>query len=216
MQGDIGKVISRVYKIWKEKFPQSTGNCPDEETLACFLEGRLPSQESQQLKDHIITCVQCQEIIRLVNAGATEKNEPVLLEIILAFKDKVIDLIRTSGDVLYGQEFAPLPVLRSRNIKDFGQEVIIVEDIGNIKAEIEIENKANYIARITVKLTDINTGKPSEGLRVSLIHAEREVESYIAEAGQAVFDNILADNYSLEISSPELIIGKILLEIKKE
>ena len=216
MQGDIEKVISRVYKIWKEKFPQPAGNCPDEETLACFLEGRLPSQESQQLKNHIITCEQCQEIIRLVSAGATEKSEPVLLEIILAFKDKVIDLIRTSGDVLYGQEFAPLPVLRSRNIKDFGQEVIIVEDIGNIKAEIEIENKANYIARITVKLTDINTGKPSEGLRVSLIYAEREVESYIAEAGQAVFDNILADNYSLEISSPELIIGKILLEIKKE
>mgnify|MGYP001607286982 FL=1 len=216
MQGDIEKVISRVYKIWKEKFPQSAGNCPDEETLACFLEDRLPSQESQQLKDHIITCEQCQEIIRLVSAGATEKNEPVLLEIILAFKDKVIDLIRTSGDVLYGQEFAPLPVLRSRNIKDFGQEVIIVEDIGNIKAEIEIENKANYIARITVKLTDINTGKPSEGLRVSLIRQEQEIESYIAEAGQAVFDNILADNYSLEISSPELIIGKILLEIKKE
>lgn len=216
MQGDIEKVIGRVYKIWKEKFPQPAENCPDEETLSCFLEGRLPPQESQQLKNHIITCVQCQEIIRLVSVEVAEKNEPVLLKIILAFKDKAIDLINTSGDVLYGQEFAPLPVLRSRNIKDFGQEVIIVEDIGNIKAEIEIENKANYIARITVKLTDINTGKPSEGLRVSLIRQEQEIESYIAEAGQAVFDSVLADNYSLEISSPELIIGKIILEIKKE
>jgi len=216
MQGDIEKVIGRVYKIWKEKFPHPAENCPDEETLSCFLEGRLPPQESQQLKNHIITCVQCQEIIRLVSVEVAEKNEPVLVKIILAFKDKAIDLIKTSGDVLYGQEFAPLPVLRSRNIKDFGQEVIIVEDIGNIKAEIEIENKANYIARITVKLTDINTGKPSEGLRVSLIRQEQEIESYIAEAGQAVFDSVLADNYSLEISSPELIIGKIILEIKKE
>lgn len=235
MQNKIEQIISIVYKTWKKKFYQHDELCPDEETLACFFEGRLLEEESQQLKNHLIGCSKCSELMMLVSQKAEELSVPEelikrlknvilqppkaefpLLEIILALKEKTIDLIKTSGDILFGQEFVALPVLRSRNIKDFGGEVIIVKDLEQIKTEIEIENKANYNAKITVKLIDINTGKPKEGLRLTLIRGEQELESYIAESGKAVFDNVLADKYSIEISSPELIIGKVLLEIKKE
>lgn len=234
MQNKIEQIIARVYKTWRQKFPRAGESCPDEETLASFFEGRLAQEESQRLKNHIIGCDRCSELIvflsqevkeipvpeELINRAKNmilnqEKAKTTFLEIILGFKEKVIDLIKTSGDILFGQEFASLPVLRSRNIKDFGQEVIIVKDLGNIKTEIEIENKTNYHAKITVKLSDINTGKPTEGLRITLIRAKQEIESYITESGKTVFDNVPADKYSVEISSPELIIGKILLEIKK-
>jgi len=235
MQEKIEQIISRVYKNWRRQHEQTGIDCPDEEVLADFLEGRLAEEEGERLKRHLIRCDDCLEVVSLVSQKIEEiplpeelitrvkdivmqqtKIQPALLEIILALRQTTIDLIKTSGDILFGQEFAPLPVLRSRNIKDFGEEVKIVKDLGSIRTEIEIENKTNYSARITVKLSDVNSGKPSEALRVSLIRNEAEVESYISEAGKAVFDHIVADKYEIEISSPQVIIGRVLLEIKKE
>lgn len=234
MQNKIEQIISIVYKTWNKKLRHRDQNCPDEETFACFFEGRLSKEEDQRLKDHLIGCDKCLELIMAVSQKAEELSLPedlisraknmiaqqqnfsvAFLEIVLGFSDKTIDIIKTSGDILFGQEFAPLPVLRSRNIKDFGREVIIVKDLGTIKTEIEIENKANHNAKVAVKLTDKNTGRPAEGLRITLLRKEEELESYIAHAGKAVFDDVLVGSYIFEVSSTELIIGKILLNINR-
>lgn len=234
MKDKVEQIIDTVYKIWRQKLHPLKKGCPDEETLICFMEGRLTEEENQQLKKHFIGCDNCLELVSLVSQEAErialpedlimrakevilqrQSLEPALLEIILALKEKTIDLIKTSGNILFGQEFAPLPVLRGRNIKDFGEEVTIVKDLANLKTEIELENKSHNYVKITLKLADISTGKPVEGLRISLIREGEEIESYIVESGKIIFDNVLADNYSIEISTPELTLGKILLEIKR-
>jgi hypothetical protein len=233
MLNKLEQIIKVAYKSWRGKLHNASGACPDEETLALFLDGRLSEKENRELKRHFIECDKCLEVIALAGKKAEDiplpeelikraknmilqqqKNEP-LLEIILGFKEKIIDIIGTTGDVLFGQEFAPLPVLRSRNIKVFGQEVLIIKNFDKIKTEVEVENKADDKAKVIIKLSDINTGKPVEDLRITLIRQGKELESYIAASGKAIFDDILPDKYSIEISTPEAIIGRVLLEIRK-
>jgi len=234
MQEKIEQVIAKIYHSWRERLIRPQEDCPDDETLACFLEGRLPEKESRQLKMHLIGCDRCLELIALISQEAAEvplpqelverakelvmrqeKAQSGFIEIILGLKEKTIDLIKASGDILFGQEVTRLEVLRGRKVKDFGQEVKIIKDLGEIRVEAGLENRANYTARVTVKLGDIKTAKPVEGLRITLIRAGQDIESYIAETGKAVFDNVSVGSYAIEISTPESIIGKIMLEIKK-
>jgi hypothetical protein len=234
MQENIEQVIGKIYHSWRERLIRPQENCPEDETLACFLEGRLPEKESRQLKKHLIGCDKCLELIVLISQEVPEmplpqelierakdlvmrqeKAQSGFMEIILGLREKTVDLVKASGDILFGQEVAPLSVLRGRNVKDFGQEVVIVKHLGEIKVEAGLENRANYTARVTVKLSEIKTSKPVEGLRITLIRAGQDIESYIAEAGKAVFDNVSVGSYVIEISTPESIIGKIMLEIKK-
>lgn len=228
------EVIGIVYKIWKEKHSGYGGDCPQEETLASFFEGKLPDKESLDLKKHFLFCDRCSELLALLSEevpdlpipddleartkdiiGRDNNSALFFLEVILGLKKKTLDLISTTGDILFGQEFIPLPVLRSRNKADFGDEVIIVKALSNLKIELELENKTNYLAKVIIRLTDITTGKPVEGLRVTLYRNSREIESYIAEAGKAVFDNIAPDKYTLEIFTPENTLGKAVLDIRK-
>ena len=232
MPDKIEEIISMVYKTWRGQLRSSYGACPEEETFALFLEGLLPEGESQELKKHFLGCDRCLEVIALSKEKVAEITIPQeliesakkivikqkrfpALDIILGFKEKIIDIIETSGDVLFGQELAPLPVLRSRNIKDFGQEVLIIKNLDKIKTEIEVENKGGFNARVIIKISDINTSKPIEDLRITLIRDKQEIESYIVSSGKAVFDNVAPDKYSIEISSTKEIVGKILLEIKR-
>lgn len=233
MQDRLEKLIKVVYKKWKTERPTTQQTHPDEETLVCFLEGRLSQKENEQIKLHLISCEDCAEVFviqaRLKTTEEKAMPEDLLermkdlvslqdktsiLEIILKFKEKILELVSTSGDILVGQELVPAPVLRSRRTKDFKDEITILKDFKDIIVEAKIENKGGQVFDLTVVIKEKKTQKIIKDLRVTLLKDDVELESYLADSGKVTFEHILLGKYTIEIENLENKLVSILLDIK--
>jgi hypothetical protein len=233
MQDRLEKFIKSVYRGWKSDHSKGDKEHPDEETLACFIEGKLTEVENASLREHLIACDNCAEAValNLASAGRETKdipeealsriksllvfrNEPSILEIILKLKEKALEMINTTGDVLVGFELVPAPVLRSRSIKDFKDEVIILKDFKDISVEVKIENKGGQVFNLNILVKQKQTQKTIKDLRVALIKNDLELESYISDLGTVVFEHVLFGKYTVEISTIDSRLASILLDIK--
>lgn len=233
MLNSLEKLIRLVYAGWKKEQPSSAEKHPDEETLACFLEGRLPVDQEDGVRAHILRCDSCLDaVVSNLNAQSAkiidlpegllersielvrEREEEGFLEIILRFKAKAIEIINTSGDILMGQELVPAAVLRSRKIRDFKDEVIILKDFRDIRIEARVENKAGRDFNLIVIARKIDTQEAIKDLRITLISEDVELESYLSDSGSVTFEHVLLGKYKVEISNLQEKLASILLEIK--
>ena len=229
----VDKLIKIVYQKWKSGQLKPQRLHPDEETLACFLEGRLSQKENEEIKTHIINCDNCagalavqlklkeietkevpQELITRVKDLISSQDTSLLLEIILRLKEKVMEILNTTGDALVGQELVPAPVLRSRRIKDFKDEVTILKDFQDIRVEAKIENKQGQAFSLSVSVKEKDSQKIVKDLRVTLIRDDVELESYLADSGKVIFEHVLLGKYTVEVANIETKIASILLDIK--
>lgn len=235
MAEKIEQVIRLVYSSWKKKPRSALEGHPDEQVLAEFSQGLLPDVEISKLQEHLLGCSSCAEKL----AAALAMPEPLeapsvaeqllakakgiipqesagaLMEIILGLAEKAIQIIHTSGDVLIGQELIPAPVLRSRAIKDFKDEVMILKEFKDTVVEAKIENRLGKAFSLAVLAKEKGTQKVLKDIRITLFREGLELESYLAEAGKAVFENVALGKYTVEISSFSEKVASILLEIKK-
>jgi len=226
-------LIKVVYKNWKSDQPRVEELHPDEETFTCFFEGRLPAKENERIKAHLIGCERCAEALAVSFKLKTVKEEVVpgqllekvkrlieeqdklsILEICLKFKEKALEILNTTGDILVGQEFVPAPVLRSRKVKDFKDEVTILKDFKDIRVEVKIENKGSQAFDLTVLVKEKESQKEIRDLRVTLLREDLELESYLNDSGKVIFENVLLGKYTVEISTLESKLASVLLEIK--
>lgn len=233
MQENLEKLIKVVYKKWKSDLPKVEELHPDEETFACFLEGRLPAKENKRIRAHLISCERCAEAFAVssklevienqlvpeqlaqeVKKLIKEQDELSILEIGLKLKEKAIEIMNTTGDILVGQEFVPAPVLRSRKAKDFKDEVTVLKDFKDIRVEVKIENKGSQAFDLTVLVKEKETQKIIKDLRVTLLREAIELESYLNDSGKVIFENVLLGKYTVEISTLESKLASVLLEIK--
>lgn len=233
MQDNFERVIRMVYQNWKQSEGKSEEAHPDEETLACFVEGRLSAEEADRLKAHLVRCDDCMEAITFslkakelieeepsvellerVRKMLAFELKPSLLEIVLKLKEKATEIISTTGDVLVGQELVPAAVLRSRSIKDFKDEVTILKDFFDIRAEIKIENKGASAFKLSVLVKHRITQKVIKDLRVALIKDNTELESYLTDAGLVTFEHVLLGKYTVEISRVNSKLASVLLDIR--
>ncbi len=234
MPDKLERLISAVYKKWKRGHRLTDQMHPDEETWACFFEARLPHEESERLKAHLISCDSCAEVFT-----AQIKLEPVpvkglpkelaeraknlvvsedklsIVEIALMLKEKALEILSTTGDVLVGDEFVPAPILRSRQIKEFKDEVTILKDFKDIRVEIKIENKSGRAFDLIVFIKDKQTHRIIKDLRVTLLKDDLELESYLSTTDKVIFEHVSAGKYIVEISNIENKIASILLDIRK-
>jgi hypothetical protein len=233
MSEDLEKIIGKVYREWKSGQPREEGFHPDEETFASFIENRLSAEENERIKGHLITCDKCAEILSLQirSKGLEEKEIPVhllektkktvsemlvsyILEIILKLKQKTLEIINTTGDVLVGQELVPAAVLRSRQIKDFKDEVNILKDFKDIRVEVKIETKDGGTFNLTVIVKERETQNIIKDMRVTLLKGDLELESYLSESGKVTFEHVLLGKYTVEISTIKDKLATVLLDIK--
>lgn len=227
------KIIGKIYRTWKARQDQ-VGLHPDEESLAGFLEGKLSATESLKIKSHLVRCRDCalriemhlkikpdesltmpEDIMTKAKDMFSQQQEKGVLELVLALREKMLELISTTGDVLVGQEFIPAPVLRSRSIKSFEGNVIVLKDFKDIRVEIRIENEQGRTSTVTVTAKNKLTQEIIRNLRVTLLKEDIELESYLTDSGQATFQHIILGKYTIEISGIEEKMASILLEIKK-
>jgi len=234
MPNQLEKLIKVAYKKWKSEYLKADSAHPDEETWACFLEGRLPQEENESVKAHLISCDSCAEVFatqirlkpqsvkglpkelleRVKNLVASEDKLSVV-EIVLMLKEKALEILTTTGDVLVGQEFVPAPVLRSRQIKEFKDEITILKDFKDIRVEVKIENKGGQAFDLIVFVKDKQTQRIIKDLRVTLLKDDLELESYLTTANKVIFEHVLTGKYTVEISNIENKVASILLDIRR-
>lgn len=234
MPEKLERLIRAVYREWKESHPFADDPHLDEEAWVCFLEGRLSAEDGERIKTHLISCEACAEV--LVTA-ARLKPAPVkalpkelveraknlvvsqeklsAVEIIIMLKEKALEILSTTGDVLVGEEFVPAPVLRSRRIKEFKDEVTILKDFKDIRVEVKIENKLSRSFDLIVFVKDKQTHRVIKDLRVTLLKDDLELESYLTASDKVIFEHMLAGRYTVEISNVEDKIASVLLDIRK-
>ena len=125
------KIIRYIYRQKKAIGGVIDNDHPDEEFLVSFLEDKLTQVDNDLIQRHLLKCDVCAEYvsIQLKIEPHLSKDVPVpllekireivasevkdnILEIFVRLKEKVLEIIQTSGDVLVGQELVPAPVIR--------------------------------------------------------------------------------------------------------
>lgn len=236
MQSRLERLIKAAYKKWRSRRLKAGQAHPDEEALACFLENKLSAQESESIEEHLTGCDACAEILAVsIKAGlkvGLEKNVPeelarrvkdlagrenglFVLEAVLQLKEKFLEILSATGDILVGREFVPAPVLRSRKIRDFKDEVTILKDFKDIRVEARIENRNGRAFDLAITVKDKHTHRVIRDLRVALLKDDLELESYLTDLSSVSFENVLAGKYVIQISNIEDRVASIILDIRQ-
>ena len=116
--------IKKVYRRWKAGQVRLPAGHPGEEGLVCFAQGRLSLREAEAVKLHLVTCDSCsrqfatyqkldllpekelevpQDLTGWLRDLVDKNLGNPALEIFLRFKEKILELVSTTGDVLVGQ-----------------------------------------------------------------------------------------------------------------
>jgi len=233
MFNNLEKAVKIVYRGWKAKRRFMGQNHPDEESLACFIEDKLSEKDKHTVLKHITSCDICAEYVSIQHkiqphlsldlpAPLLEKIKKLviddrkenLFEIVLKLKDKALEIIQTSADVLVGQELVPAPVLRSRQINEFKEEVNILKDLQEIRVLAKIQNKSTKSFNLTITVKDKASQKTHKNLRITLIKDGIELESYMTNSGSSFFENILPGDYVVEVNRLDEKIAVIDLKVK--
>lgn len=226
-------LIKEVYRRNKLRSPV-IGAHLDEEDFAVFLDGALTESESESIKAHLMSCDSCAEILALsINANAAEsvdlpeslisrikeilslKNRLIIFEVFLRIKDNILEVVNSTGDILVGQELIPAPVLRSRNIKDFKDEIIILKDLKDLRIEVKVASKGGQNFDLTVKVKHKDDQTVIKNLRATLLKDDLELESYLSDTGLFTFEHVLLGNYTLEVFSDKERLASVALEVKE-
>lgn len=234
MDKKVERIVRIVFKNWKSQQPKNRLIHPDEETMACFVDGKLPQQEAEKVKLHLLSCDRCSQNLAIqanldysgeecvpgnllgqVKSLVENCDSLSVLEIIFKLKVDLLELVNTTGDVLVGQEFMPSPILRSRKIKNFRDEVVILKDFKDIRVEVKIENKRGESFNVIIIAKEKEAQKPIKDIRITLSKDDLELESYHTETGKVIFENISLGKYIIGISRAENKLASILLDINK-
>jgi hypothetical protein len=235
MQEKMEKLIRVVYRKWKTGQPVALREHPDEESLVCLAEGKLSAREAEGVKSHLVICDSCSRNFSTyaklrflpegqleVPAELTERLKDLLsqslgnpvLEIFLRFKEKILELVSTTGDVLVGQELVPAPLLRARKIRNFKDEINIFKDFEGIRVEIRIEKKTTGDFNLAVLAREKQSQRVLRDVRITLIKDGLELESCLSDSGGVTFENILLGKYRIEISDIEKRLASIILDVR--
>lgn len=226
-------LVKKVYRRWKKAAVAQEAHL-DEEILACFFDNCLSPEENERIRGHVIGCDECAEIFALsLNAeNAAEPREvpkellnraleilkskakPDIFEVILLLKENLLEIISATGDILLGQELVPAPVLRSRKIKDFKDEVTILKDFEDIRLEVKVENKGGKYFNVMVKARHRQNSAGFRDLRATLIKDGLELESYLSDSGEVSFEHVLPGKYDLELTSVISKLATVSLDVR--
>ncbi len=212
---DERRLIEKVYRRWKASRAAAPLKHPDEETIACFLEGRLGAPEEAYVKEHLLECDRCAEIVSIAAAEDDNRSVPLLRqeqksalkdlfsgaalpEAEFSWKEGVFRLLRVSGGLSF-RRYALEGIVRGGRPQVSGKAVL-KNGFGRIGLEIEVSGGSGGV--FLIKCAVRGRLAPG-GLRASLSRRGREYESKVLSAGRTVFDSVPAGDYLLEISAPQ-------------
>ncbi len=233
MFNNFEKISRYIYRQFRKDSEVVCNDHPDEEALSCFLEQRLSQEEKSVIENHLMHCASCAEYISVglklepdldhdlspLLLGKIEKLIGIaaqlnILEIFIKLKDQALEILQTTGDLLVGQELVPAPILRSRKINEFKEEIIILEDLEQVRVLAKIQNSGTKNFNLTITVKDKQNQEIHENLRITLVNNGTELESRVCELGNCFFECILPGNYTVEIIQEEKKVALINLKVQ--
>lgn len=233
MQGKFESFVRALYLSWKKDKGRELDAHLDVEEIISFAEGKLSPGESSKIQEHLIHCDACMEKVSIsyelgqvesfedVPEGVLEKvrllSDPsftaAALDICLQIKNGLLEIIRATGNILIGQELIPAPVLRSRLLKEFKDNITILKDFDSIRVKTRIDNRGGRELSLHVYISYKDPQKTLTNIRASLFRGDLEVESYVAR-DSVVFEHIVPGCYKIIISDDSGELAVVSLEIK--
>lgn len=232
-KGKLEKTIRRVYGHWKEQNTVQGPEHPDEDIFAAFIEHRLSEEKEREVKEHILLCERCSEIAAVSVSAAQPplQNPPPgylakvrsleafkrvsgLLELVVRIREKALDMVYSSGDLLVGQELLPASVFRTRISSDFVREITALKDFSRVRVRVHLERQETNAVKSAVTVTSKQSHKCVRDIRITLLRDAVEMESYVTNTGSVVFENMLIGAYVVEVASPDEKLAVVLLEIQ--
>jgi hypothetical protein len=203
--------------------------CPNEETLALFLNGALTGDGQSEIEGHLATCTYCVEELvaghKSAEGGLLARVPQRLLERAMALvsaKERLFDLavrlvrgsielINTTGRVV------PLlrPTMRGQAKPVEDNALQVEQKLGRFKVAVEIDVSNKEACQLTANVSEEN-GAPADGVRLTLNADGREQASFLTRAGVVVFDRIAPGEYSIAVSESDNLVGKIRLNLMLE
>ena len=204
-------------------------NCPDEETLALFLGRGLVGDAREIVEAHVATCSYClEDLVAAYKSGEGDGVESVpqrlmakamalvsdrenSFELAVRLVEGSIRLIRTTARVVP----VPVPVLRGEPPVSPANMLQVEQAVGRFKVAVELDLSEAGLCQVVANVKE-ESGKPAEGVRLSLSSEDREHASFLTRGGVVVFDRILPGEYSIAVSESGTQIGKIRLNLMME
>ena len=212
--------------------------CSEEEILADYLEGRLSDEKRRRLEEYLSDCDHCLEELlvakKLIQNSGLKEYDPVPERVTEAAIHLLTD---RSPAQSFSVKYAVLHLLRrlwswasNLNLQklytdttfapvrsyDMAGSVDIFhtkKSFEKIETEIEIEKTSNDSAVIRVHL--VSDAQKKYNIRVTLLNKnQREISSFLLNAGYVVFEDIRFDHYSLIFLRNGTTIGAYQFEIK--
>ncbi len=221
-------------KVWKSV--KNTNKCLSDETMTCLIENRISKNDEVIVNDHIVHCHSCAEklssylviardlsregeiqppmfLLDRVKQLVSEKlSASDVLDIVLDIKERVLELIHTTGELLLGPTL--VPALRGKDEAESKKSIHVVKNFDKFTAEVEIDKRVSNSTDLILRLTEKESNKRAEGIRVSLLKNEREIESQVLEGGKVKFEDIKPDSYKILIIKDEKAVGSVNIAMR--
>ena len=213
---DLDKIIKKQIISLSTPAPDP-GPCPSEETLAAFVDGELSGSDEVAAREHLLDCSACLDAARIISRLPEDEVEgpapakllrrvlrldPAkegLLDVVVKFGQEVAQVIRNTGEAVSYTRAIPQLVRSGRQV--VSETLVTFSKVfPPYAAEVEVEKVKSDRSEITVRVRQMEGGRPARGMRVSMFEAGRELESYLSdEEGQVVFENVRFGKYRLNL-----------------
>jgi len=198
--------------------------CPDEETVADFLEARLSGKKKHTFENHLSSCETCTEDLEITRKLIHNKKiadlQPVPSNVTYTAVDLVSKQITAPMDqfrknlgksikdiyakmadqitlTLAGNQY--LVAVRGGRDKELKDMVVLKKTFQDISTEIVFMRNPAGRSDITVRLTDKKDRQ--RGLRLTLFRVDREILSDpFNQDGSVMFEDISQGRYKLTIN----------------
>lgn len=193
------------------------------------------TEEKEMVEKHILECQACFEMCALLieadnelkSKGGAEAPQGVIeetkrllhpdgspfremAEVVLKFTRDTVKMVRATA----GIKELTMPVMEVARSGDTAEEPNFIQfskEFGSMRLEIVVEKSDGQECDIEVKASDRKSGRPAENTRITINSRGRELASYLADNGQALFRGFQVDNYTIDVARGRDTAGSIHL-----
>lgn len=213
-------------------------SCPDEETLAAYLEGLLPGTERSQTEEHLSACDLCLEELMsarpLVNGGdglasilapsevthaavslISRQSENWYRSLWFKLRQGIKALHMRGLSLFYSVSSGGLQIstVRGNDRTALIDVIHIHKNFKELETDIEIEKTGERKAHIRITLSDGHGNE--KAVRIVLKRGEREIFSSLLNDGYVLFEDVGFGRYSLTFARRGVTLGIYPFEIRE-
>lgn len=216
---EYGDIIKMLKQLKKNEEVQDgpvhvVGDCPTDEELTAFLENQETIDERDEIFSHLLTCLNCRNLViataQTITGDEVETNsETGIIGTTLDSAKLVIQLVAEGlRPVFVDPKFTvtdmpAVDAIRSRNREEKYPLFTAQKHTERFIVELELEKVAKDVCDLYLLISDRKTKRPTSGVRASLFRDGREIDSYLSELGNIVFQNITSGEYTINLKDPE-------------